>query len=273
MLTVARIDKNSIRVNVIPTRKRKDENAALCAPLSFSGTPEEVDGEMARNLGVCTSRKICGSNTRWRRRRQRWTPRRRSYVSGRKENGIARWTTNRLDRDRSPADQENPPLLPACRPTGTYLCFQMGDPTVTSCERFRGSNKNSVPFILKQLHAVSFCRDFLSIGGGQVVGEAVGPHLPLLIGEDAKFAAGHRAAEKDEASSLVFDEIRVGMVVFHNAFEQTSGAGEAAPLAAAHITERHRHYTLDGYETAFRGADPSLGRAHLTARKFPFLMK
>src|SRR6202040_745860 len=51
MLTVARIDKNRIRVNVIPTRKRKDENAALCAPLSFSGTPEEVDGEMARNLG------------------------------------------------------------------------------------------------------------------------------------------------------------------------------------------------------------------------------
>lgn len=48
---------------------------------------------------------------------------------------------------------------------------------------------------------------------------------------------------------------------------------EERRLAAAHITERHRHYTLDGYETAFRGADPSLGRAHLTARKFPFLMK
>ena len=39
-------------------------------------------------------------------------------------------------------------------------------------------------------------------------------------------------------------------------------------LAAAHIPERYRHYTLDGYETAFRGADASLGRAHLTARKF-----
>jgi PRTRC genetic system protein E len=51
MLTVARIDKNRIRVNVIPTRKGEDETAALCALLSFSGTPEEVDGEMARNLG------------------------------------------------------------------------------------------------------------------------------------------------------------------------------------------------------------------------------
>jgi PRTRC genetic system protein E len=52
MLTVARIDQNRIRVNVIPTRKWEVENAALGAPLSFSGTPEEVDGEMARNLGV-----------------------------------------------------------------------------------------------------------------------------------------------------------------------------------------------------------------------------
>jgi DNA replication protein DnaC len=43
---------------------------------------------------------------------------------------------------------------------------------------------------------------------------------------------------------------------------------EERRLAAAHIPERYRHYTLDGYETAFRGADSSLGRAHLTARKF-----
>jgi len=43
---------------------------------------------------------------------------------------------------------------------------------------------------------------------------------------------------------------------------------EERRLAAAHIPERYRQYTLDGYETAFRGADASLGRAHLTARKF-----
>jgi DNA replication protein DnaC len=43
---------------------------------------------------------------------------------------------------------------------------------------------------------------------------------------------------------------------------------EERRIAAAHIPERYRHYTLDGYETAFRGAHPSLGQAHLTARKF-----
>jgi DNA replication protein DnaC len=43
---------------------------------------------------------------------------------------------------------------------------------------------------------------------------------------------------------------------------------EERRVGAARIPERYRHYTLDGYETAFRGADASLGRAHLTARKF-----
>jgi DNA replication protein DnaC len=43
---------------------------------------------------------------------------------------------------------------------------------------------------------------------------------------------------------------------------------EERRLAAARIPERYRHYSLEAFETAFRGADPSLGRAHLTARKF-----
>jgi DNA replication protein DnaC len=43
---------------------------------------------------------------------------------------------------------------------------------------------------------------------------------------------------------------------------------EERRLAAAHIPERYRPCSLDTYETAFRGADPSLSRAHLTARKF-----
>ena len=59
MLTVARIDQNRIRVNVIPTRKREDENAALCAPLSFQ---RHTRGRTAKWRGIsgCTSRKICG---------------------------------------------------------------------------------------------------------------------------------------------------------------------------------------------------------------------
>ena len=39
-------------------------------------------------------------------------------------------------------------------------------------------------------------------------------------------------------------------------------------LTATRIPARYAQYTLDGYETGFHGADPSLGRALLTARKF-----
>lgn len=60
----------------------------------------------------------------------------------------------------------------------------------------------------------------------------MGPHLPLLVGEDAKFAAGHGAAEQDKAGDLILGEIRVGVVVLDDAFEQTSGAGKAASLTA-----------------------------------------
>lgn len=43
---------------------------------------------------------------------------------------------------------------------------------------------------------------------------------------------------------------------------------EERRLGAAHIPERYRYYTLDGYETDFRGANSSLGKALLTARRF-----
>ena len=43
---------------------------------------------------------------------------------------------------------------------------------------------------------------------------------------------------------------------------------EERRLAAAHIPERYRHCSLDTYETAFRGANPSLAKALMSARKF-----
>jgi DNA replication protein DnaC len=43
---------------------------------------------------------------------------------------------------------------------------------------------------------------------------------------------------------------------------------EERRLSAAHIPERYRHCSLDTYETAFKGANPSLARALTNARKF-----
>ncbi len=50
MITVSRTSQNSIRVNFIPSRKKEDENAGLATPLSFSGTPEELDRALGSSL-------------------------------------------------------------------------------------------------------------------------------------------------------------------------------------------------------------------------------
>ena len=50
MITVARVDNRTLRVNVIPTKTSESENAALTTPLSYTGTPEELDGELGKQV-------------------------------------------------------------------------------------------------------------------------------------------------------------------------------------------------------------------------------
>ena len=51
MITVARTDDKTLRVNIIPTAKSgENENPALTTPLSYTGTPEELDAELAKQL-------------------------------------------------------------------------------------------------------------------------------------------------------------------------------------------------------------------------------
>jgi PRTRC genetic system protein E len=51
MITVAREDDKTLRVNVIPTTKSgATENPALTTPLSYTGTPEELDADLGKQL-------------------------------------------------------------------------------------------------------------------------------------------------------------------------------------------------------------------------------
>ena len=50
MITVARVDDRTLRVNVIPTKTLENENAALTTPLSYTGTPEELDRELGKQV-------------------------------------------------------------------------------------------------------------------------------------------------------------------------------------------------------------------------------
>ena len=50
MITVARLNDDAVRVNVIPQRTGETENAALATPFSISGTPAELDAELSIHL-------------------------------------------------------------------------------------------------------------------------------------------------------------------------------------------------------------------------------
>jgi PRTRC genetic system protein E len=60
LITVARESDTTIRVNVCPKRTTESENAALSTPLSFVGTPEELDRDFAKELAayVVTHRQL-----------------------------------------------------------------------------------------------------------------------------------------------------------------------------------------------------------------------
>jgi len=52
LITVARESDTTIRLNVCPKRTTESDNAALSTPLSFVGTPEELDRHFAKELAA-----------------------------------------------------------------------------------------------------------------------------------------------------------------------------------------------------------------------------
>src|SRR5208337_1496516 len=49
LITVAKVDDKTLRVNVIPHTKA-DENPALSTPVTYTGSPEELDAELGKHM-------------------------------------------------------------------------------------------------------------------------------------------------------------------------------------------------------------------------------
>ena len=61
LITVARIDEK-MKVNVIPAKAKEGEDEALTTPLSYTGSPEELDKELGPHLaGYVDSHLALGS--------------------------------------------------------------------------------------------------------------------------------------------------------------------------------------------------------------------
>ena len=50
LITVAKVDDKTLRVNVIPALAKADDNPALSTPLTYTGPPEELDAELGKHL-------------------------------------------------------------------------------------------------------------------------------------------------------------------------------------------------------------------------------
>ncbi len=50
LITVAKLDDKTLRVNVIPSLVKADDNPALTTPLTYTGPPEELDAELGKHL-------------------------------------------------------------------------------------------------------------------------------------------------------------------------------------------------------------------------------
>jgi len=50
LITVARVDDKTLRVNIVPAQARADENPALATPLTYTASPEELDAELGKHL-------------------------------------------------------------------------------------------------------------------------------------------------------------------------------------------------------------------------------
>ena len=50
LITVAKVDDKTLRVNVIPTLAEADDNPALTTPLTYAGPPGGLDAELGKHL-------------------------------------------------------------------------------------------------------------------------------------------------------------------------------------------------------------------------------
>src|ERR1017187_5623773 len=50
LITVAKVDDKTLRANVIPALATADDSPALSTPLTYTGSPEELDAELGKHL-------------------------------------------------------------------------------------------------------------------------------------------------------------------------------------------------------------------------------
>jgi PRTRC genetic system protein E len=117
LITVAKVDDKTLRVNVIPHGKA-DDNPALSTPLTCTGTPEELDAELGKHLaGYVQTHQQTASTLAEAKATLEAAAKAAQEEAKRKKATVKSPTTETASASSSPAS------TPACASSGTFGLF------------------------------------------------------------------------------------------------------------------------------------------------------
>ncbi len=115
MITVAREDDKTLRVNVIPTIKPgENENPALTTPLTYTGTPEELDADLGKQLAnYVECHRALGSTLAWAKAEMDAAAKAAQEEARKKAEERRKKATEKPDSSTAPATAPTTPRPPA----------------------------------------------------------------------------------------------------------------------------------------------------------------
>jgi PRTRC genetic system protein E len=127
MITVAREDDKAIRVCIIPKKAKDDENPALTTPLSYTGTPEELDAELGKHLASYVECHTQLGSTLAQAKAEMDAAAKAAQDEARKK------AADRGKRapEKQAANTDSAPAAPAPPPAATMTLFGGSQPTIT----------------------------------------------------------------------------------------------------------------------------------------------
>jgi PRTRC genetic system protein E len=127
LITVAKVDDHTLRVNVIPTQAKADENPALSTPLTFTGTPEELDAELGKHLAGYVQTHQQSTNTLAEAKATMEAAAKAAQEESKRKAEERKKTTQKPSATATPASSTPAEPVPASESTGTLGLF----PTTT----------------------------------------------------------------------------------------------------------------------------------------------
>ena len=133
LITVAKVDDKMLRVNVIPHAKT-DENPALSTPLTYTGSPEELDTELGRHLAGYVQTHTQTASTLAEAKATMEAAAKAAQEEAKRKAEERKKATQKPSATATPASSIPPEPVPASASTGTLGLFPATSPEPASIQ-------------------------------------------------------------------------------------------------------------------------------------------